>query len=62
MNPNIDPANPDEWQALCGRHQVMKKNFWDHRTGKLNTYAVVQAASEADKRAVYEFLKSYFAE
>ena len=60
VNPNIDPDNPDEWQALCGRHQVMKKNFWDHRTRKLNVYAIVQAAPEQDKRAVYEFLKSYF--
>ena len=62
VDPNIDPDNPDEWQALCGRHQVMKKNFWDHRTGKLNVYAIVQAAAEADKRAVYVFLKSYFGE
>ena len=60
VNPNINPDDPDEWQALCGRHQVMKKNFWDHRTGKLNVYALVQAASEADKKAVYQFLKSYF--
>ena len=25
----------------------MKKNFWDHTTGKLNTVAIVQAASDA---------------
>lgn len=60
VNPDIDPDNADEWQALCGRHQVVKKNFWDHRTGKLNVYAIVQAASEPDKKAVYQFLKSYF--
>lgn len=60
LNPNINPDDPDEWQALCGRHQVMKKNFWDHRSGKLNVYAIVQAASDQDKRAVYDFLKSYF--
>ena len=60
VNPNIDPANPDEWQALCGRHQVMKKNFWDHRTGKLNVYAIVQAAPKEVKRQVYDLLKRYF--
>ncbi|MBX9623978.1 MAG: hypothetical protein K2X82_09235 [Gemmataceae bacterium] len=62
INPNINPDDPDEWQALCGRHQVMKKNFWDHRTGKLNVYAIVQAASDQDKRAVYDFLRSFFGE
>jgi len=56
----IDPKNPDDWQALCGRHQVVKKNYWDHTTGWLNVYAIVQAASEQEKRQVYEFLKQYF--
>jgi len=56
----IDPNNPQDWQALCGRHQVMKKHFWDDRTGKINTYAVVQAAPEREKRIIYGFLKSYF--
>jgi len=56
----VDPGNPDEWQALCGRHQVVKKNYWDHTTGWLNVYAIVQAASEQEKRKVYEFLKAYF--
>lgn len=59
-NAEIDSGDPDKWQALCGRHQVMKKNFWDHTTGWLNVYAIVQAASDADKRRVYEFLKRYF--
>jgi len=36
MDYPIDPNDPDEWQALCGRHQVMKKNYWDHTTGWLN--------------------------
>jgi hypothetical protein len=56
----IDPRNPDDWQALCGRHQVMKKNYWDDTTSWLNVYAIVQAASEGEKRKVYEFLKKYF--
>jgi hypothetical protein len=29
-------------------------------TGKLNTYAVVQAAPETEKRAVFLFLLEYF--
>jgi hypothetical protein len=60
VNPNTDPGDAAKWQALCGRHQVMKKNYWDDNTGWLNVYAIVQAASEQEKRAVYEFLKSYF--
>jgi hypothetical protein len=59
-NADIDPEDPNQWQALCGRHQVMKKNFWDHTTGWLNVYAIVQAAPESEKRRVYEFLKRYF--
>jgi hypothetical protein len=60
INPASDPGNPKSWQALCGRHQVMKKNFWDDSKGWLNVYAIVQAASESDKRSVYKFLKDYF--
>jgi len=59
-HPDSDPNDPDKWQALCGRHQVMKKNYWDDITGWLNVYAIIQAASETEKRAVYEFLKRYF--
>ena len=57
-----DPEDPDVWQALCGRHQIVKKNYWDDITGRLNVYAIVQAASEDEKRKVYEFLKEYFGE
>jgi len=60
IDPAADPKNPDAWQAFCGRHQVVKKNYWDHTTGWLNVYAIVQAASETEKRRVYEFLRSYF--
>jgi hypothetical protein len=56
----IDPRDPDQWQALCGRHQVVKKNYWDSITGKLNVYAIVQAATENEKREIYDFLKQYF--
>lgn len=60
MSPNADPGDPNDWQALCGRHQVMKKNYWDHSTGKLNVVAIVQSAGEETKRDVYTFLKTYF--
>ncbi|HSZ15291.1 MAG TPA: hypothetical protein VK790_14750 [Solirubrobacteraceae bacterium] len=60
-NPAADPLDPNEWQALCGRHQVMKKNYWDSHTGKINAYAVMQAASKKEKREVFDFLLAYFA-
>lgn len=56
----IDPDNPDRWQVLCGRHQVMKKNYWDDETGWLNVYAIVQSASEEEKQRVHNFLAEYF--
>ena len=62
LNPEADPADSSMWQPLCGRHQVMKRNYWDDETGWLNVSAIVQAASESEKRRVYEFLKSYFNE
>lgn len=62
VDPRADPLDLDRWQALCGRHQVMKKNYWDHTTGWLNVYAIVQSASREDKKRVYEFLKRYFGE
>ncbi len=39
---------------------MIKKNYWDSFSGKLNVYAIVQSTSEEDKRAVYDFLKQYF--
>jgi hypothetical protein len=60
VDPKSDPHDPKQWRALCGRHQVMKKNYWDSLTGKVNTYAVVQAAPEGEKRAVFRFLLEYF--
>ena len=58
----LDPSDPSKWQPLCGRHQVMKKNYWDDETGWLNVVAIVQAASEVQKREVFDFLKRYFRE
>jgi len=60
LNPETDPSDPNQWQALCGRHQVTKKNYWDTTTGKMNTYAIVQFAPEPDKKRILEFLLSYF--
>jgi len=60
INPNTDPNNLDHWQALCGRHQVVKKNYWDSTTGKLNTYAIIQASTEKEKRETFIFLLNYF--
>jgi hypothetical protein len=60
VDPEADPMDASQWQALCGRHQVVKKNYWDNLTGKLNTYAVVEAAPESEKRSVFLFLLDYF--
>jgi hypothetical protein len=58
--PVADANDPSAWQALCGRHQVVKKNFWDHGTGKLNVYAIVHSAPRAVKREIYEYLRAFF--
>ncbi len=50
----------NNYQLLCGRHNVTKKNLWDDNTGKLNTIAILQAFPEKDKRMAYEWLKNYF--
>ena len=60
LHAETDPHDPSKWQPLCGRHQVMKKNYWDDETGWLNVVAIVQSASEEQKREVFEFLKRYF--
>lgn len=62
VDPNSDPADPKQWQALCGRHQVMKKNFWDTASGKVNIIGMLQAAGAQQKKEAYEFLKRYFEE
>ena len=38
----------------------MKKNYWDDEAGWLNVLAIVQSASEAQKREVYKLLQEYF--
>lgn len=60
VNPKSDPDDPNQWQALCGRHQVMKKNFWDGQTGRINVLAILQCASVAQKREALNFLTAYF--
>lgn len=60
INSRTDKKNPSQWQALCGRHQVMKKNYWDSTTGKMNVYAIIQAAPKKQKEQVFKFLLEYF--
>lgn len=60
VDPNSDPTDMAHWQALCGRHQVMKKNFWDGSTGKVNVIAILQAASVDQKRQALSFLEQFF--
>jgi len=60
INPASDPLDPEQWQALCGRHQVMKKNFWDSMTGKMNVYAIIQSSTSPEKKIVFKFLLDYF--
>lgn len=60
INPNSDPDDPKQWQALCGRHQVMKKNYWDGQSGKINVVGILQAVNTAQKREAQIFLNQYF--
>lgn len=57
---HADASDPEQWQALCGRHQVIKKNYWDDRTGWLNVGAIIQAASRQEKWQVFIFLLEHF--
>ena len=57
-----DINDPNVWQALCPRHQVVKKHFYDHLRGSFNVQAIVQAAPRAVKEEVYQSLKRYFGE
>ncbi len=60
INPNADPQSPAQWQALCGRHQVIKKNFWDSSSGKVNTIAILQSLPHREKEIALTFLLQYF--
>lgn len=60
IDPATDPNDASKWQALCGRHQVMKKNYWDSSTGKFNLIGILQAVNERQKREALQFLTGYF--
>lgn len=60
IDPNVDANDPTQWQALCARHQIVKKNYWDNTSGKLNTYAIIQSATSEEKLSVFHFLLEYF--
>ncbi|MEP7171370.1 MAG: restriction endonuclease [Bacteroidota bacterium] len=60
VHPNSDPNDAKQWQALCGRHQVIKKNYWDTNTGKMNVYAIIQSATYTEKEIVFKFLLDFF--
>ncbi len=60
INPDADRADPKQWQALCGRHQVMKKNYWDSGSGKINLIGILQSASKSQKEEALKFLNAYF--
>lgn len=50
----------DNYQLLCGRHNVTKKNLWDDNTGKLNVRAIIQAFSKTEKAEALKWLNAYF--
>jgi hypothetical protein len=60
INPASDPEDINQWQALCGRHQIIKKNYWDSTTGKMNVYAIIQSSTRIEKEIVFKFLLDYF--
>lgn len=60
INPAADPNDSKCWLALCGRHQVMKKNYWDSGSGKINVLGILQSVNEKQKREALEFLLGYF--
>lgn len=60
INPNTDVSDASQWQALCGRHQVIKKNFWDSTTGSINTIAILQAMPVKEKKVALQFLLDFF--
>jgi len=60
IDPNADLRDPEQWQALCGRHQIIKKNYWNTMTGKLNVYAIIQSSTREEKLIAFKFLLDYF--
>jgi len=57
---DYDGDNIENYQLLCGRHNVTKKNLWDDQTGKINIRAVLQFISREEKQVAFDWLKSYF--
>ncbi|MBH2072183.1 MAG: HNH endonuclease [Burkholderiales bacterium] len=58
-----DDSGLDElqnYQLLCGRHNVTKKNLWDDQTGKLNIRAILQFVPHTDKIVARDWLIRYF--
>ena len=55
VNPDSDPNDPTQWHALCGRHQIIKKNYWDSNSGKMNVYAIIQTATKSEKKIIFKF-------
>jgi hypothetical protein len=60
IDPNTDISDAAQWKALCGRHQVMKKNYWDSGTGKINLSGILQSVGEKQKHEALQFLLRYF--
>ncbi|EJD7139456.1 TPA: restriction endonuclease [Klebsiella pneumoniae] len=60
IDPATDVNDPKMWQALCGRHQVMKKNYWDSNNGKINVIGILQSVNEKQKNDALEFLLNYY--
>lgn len=60
IKPDTDTCDPNQWQALCGRHQVMKKNYWDSASGKVNIIGILQSVNRAQKKEALAFLLKYF--
>jgi len=57
---DLGEDNKDNYQLLCGRHNVTKKNLWDDNTGKLNVRAIIQAFSKTEKEQALKWLNDYF--
>ncbi|MBL5906140.1 restriction endonuclease [Serratia fonticola] len=60
IDPTTDRNDPSKWLALCGRHQVMKKNYWDSNSGKINVLGILQSVNEKQKKEALKFLSEYF--
>jgi 5-methylcytosine-specific restriction endonuclease McrA len=63
---HIDPHSLDgsddieNYQALCGRHQVVKKNFFSGKENVPNVLELVRNSGVKEKEEAYKFLDGYF--